>query len=316
MSKHFKHKKFTYKTAWQFVLLLLVSFIVSFILIFVVSGTSGIRHILWHQDYVTGNVMDGNAGKNLRYIAKVDHIQRIPSPRNINLHIKRRSRTYGILNEMGFLKPKRYYVLKFHYYSQLYPLYAPDACEATTLRMALSAKGLAKHVSMRKFINRIPRSKDPRRGYTENPYLYGDSASIYPQALSRYAYKYYHAKVDNISGASKKKFIDEIKHGNPIVFEGSYQMRDIDSDHTLVIIGYRSGHPGQFLVADPFMWHSQRNKIFWTSTSDFMSIYKSSMRGQHALAVTKRIKPHKKKTASSHTKIKTITHLLNSHDPL
>lgn len=262
--------------------------ILMYLVTFLACYKFNFNHLFWKQNYVSETVANSRANHNLYEIAKIDHVKRIPSLKSLDSPfstLKSRGRTYGWLDALGFLQPKKEYVLHFTYHSQLYPLYAPDACEASSLRMALSTKGIAKHVSMRTFINRIPRSSDPHKGYTSNPYFYGDSASIYPDALAKYARKYYHADVKDISKSSKKEFIRQIKHGNPIVFEGAYQMSHISSDHTLVVIGYRSGQPGQFLVADPFVWKNHGNKVFWTSTTNFMNIYKSKLRGERALVV-------------------------------
>lgn len=254
-----------------------------------------------HQSIIfnTNNVTSNN---NLRQIAKTDHVHQIPSWHDIETNIRQKGDIYGWLNVLGFLKPTHYYIMHFTYYSQLYPVYAPDACEAVSLRMALSAKGFHIPVSTRTFINRIPRSKNPNKGYTQNPYKYGDSATINPKGLIKYARRY-NAKVKDLTGASKGTFIKNMKKGNPIVFEGAYQMRKSSSDHVLLMVGYRKGHPSQFLIADPFQRKSQNNRVFWVSTSHFMKIYKDTpLRQEHALTVIGRLPKERHNKHKKHHK--------------
>jgi uncharacterized protein YvpB len=67
------------------------------------------------------------------------------------------------------VKAFKTYVLHFQYTSQLYPLYAQNACEAASLKMVLSAKKSVWHPSIKTIICRMPRSKNPNQGFTGNP---------------------------------------------------------------------------------------------------------------------------------------------------
>lgn len=173
-------------------------------------------------------------------------------------------------------------LIPFHYTSQLYPLKAPNACEAASLKMALSAKKQVKHPSLKTIINRMPRSKNPNRGFSGNPYKEspaGVTWTIYPKPLTKYAQKY-DPKAANISGASKNHLIYEIKHHNPVIFAGAWRMQSGRPYHVLTLVGYRHGY---FKVADPYMEKSWPNKVYWTSTSQFMKIYHS--RHQRAVVI-------------------------------
>ncbi|MBW1606231.1 C39 family peptidase [Lactobacillus sp. Sy-1] len=174
------------------------------------------------------------------------------------------------------------YEMPYVYTSQLYPIYAPSACEAASLKMALSTKGKALNIPLDKFINLIPRSSDPNKGYKNDPFTKGAGATIYPNALAKFARNYASGSKD-ITNTSLSNIIYNIKRGNPVVFEGSWRMVvNSKSDHVLVILGYK---PGQFLIADPYMRKNSPNKVFWTSTSDFLKIWHDSKRGSRAMTV-------------------------------
>ncbi|MHA8111389.1 C39 family peptidase [Lactobacillaceae bacterium Melli_B4] len=172
------------------------------------------------------------------------------------------------------------YEMPYVYTSQLYPIYAPSGCEAAALKMALSTKGEALDIPLDKFINLIPRSADPNKGYKNDPFTKGAGATIYPNALSAFARNYASGSKD-ITNTSLSNIIYNVKRGNPVVFEGSWRMVvNSKSDHVLVILGYK---PGQFLIADPYMRQNSKNKVFWTSTSDFLKIWHTTKRGSRAM---------------------------------
>lgn len=180
------------------------------------------------------------------------------------------------------IKAAKTYLIHFQYTSQLYPLYAPNACEAASLKMALSAKKTVKHPSLKMLINDMPRSNNPNKGFSGNPYKEspaGITWTIYPKPLAKYAQKY-DSKAANISGVSKSKLIYEIKHHNPVIFAGAWRMQPGRPYHVLTLVGYKHGY---FRVADPYMKKSWPNKVYWTKTSRFMQIYQS--RHQRAVVI-------------------------------
>ena len=209
-----------------------------------------------------------------------------------------RGRRYGWLNARALVTPK-VYVLPYHYNSQLYPLWAPEACEAASLKTALSVKGLDNGIGLEYIVNRMPRSSDAKRGFSGNPYRdnsglfywlnllkHGFNSvagqTIYPAPLAKYARRY-DSSAKNITGASKKALIREVKRGNSVVFVGTFQMQtDPNSYHVLTLVGYR---PGYFLVADPYRYPGQKHRVFWVSTRKFMRIFSSPIRKRRAVVI-------------------------------
>ena len=187
---------------------------------------------------------------------------------------------YGWVPQQA-LKHSKIYQMPFHYYSQLQPYYAPDACEVVSLKMALSVKGRNPKMSIKKFIEKTPRNHDPNKGYNHNPLRLGDHAAIFPKALAKYARRYDKHSYD-FTGMNKRPLIYELEHGNPIVFEGSYQMKDIDSDHTLVLIGYSHG---DLKFADPYYKRGWHNPISWVSIKKFTHLVHQKLRGARAVVI-------------------------------
>lgn len=188
--------------------------------------------------------------------------------------ISRRGKTLGWVN-VNYLRKQAVYVLPYTYTSQLYPLYAPNACESASLKMALSVKGIALNTSLKKVITDMPKSrKDPNKGFVGNPYKDSPKGvvwTIYPKPLTKYA-QTYDKNSANITGASKNQLISEVKRGNAVVFSGAWNMDSYRPYHVLALVGYKKG---QFLVADPFMKQSWSGKTKWFSTKKFMPVYKN-----------------------------------------
>ncbi|XIF20559.1 MAG: hypothetical protein AJITA_01334 [Acetilactobacillus jinshanensis] len=107
--------------------------------------------------------------------------------------------------------------MPYQYYSQLYPLWAPEACEATSLKIGLSAKGLANDVGLKYIVDHMPKSSRSSHGFSGNPYKKNSgifywwnlirhgfngifSQTIYPKPLAKYARKY-DPKARDITGA-------------------------------------------------------------------------------------------------------------------
>lgn len=193
-------------------------------------------------------------------------------------------------------------IMKYHFITQRGRHNANDACEAASLQMALNHLGLAKNKTLDRFVNSIPRSTNPERGYTKNPYVLGTGASLYPRALldvaKRYGAKksyiiddyYHHGKGLYGRRASSKSFIRAILRGYPIVFEGSNRMQygsktkrhsygGYRSDHVLMLYGYKRG---RLYWTDSDHWHDE-----WGSTpvKIFMQIVNASKRGPRAVAI-------------------------------
>ncbi|NLR32831.1 C39 family peptidase [Levilactobacillus tujiorum] len=236
---------------------------------------------LWSTPYQKGDKYTHKTGKALKN--KLMQINKVAKSNKATYYqISRRGHNYGWINAVYMVKPKTY-TLPYTYTSQLYPLYAPNACESASLKMALSVKGIATKTSLKTIINRMPKAKTPNKGFTGNPYTEsrpGETRTIYPAPLTKYA-KTYDKKAANITGASKTKLIREVKRGNPVIFAGAWRMQGQRPYHVLALVGYKHG---KFLVADPYMKKSWPSKAYWTSTKNFMSVYHS----RHSRAVVVR----------------------------
>lgn len=185
---------------------------------------------------------------------------------------------------LRYLKKSKSYQLPFTYTSQFWPSRASDACEAAALKMTLSTQGVDTKTSLATMVHHIPKSKNPRYGYTHNPFKYGSKASIYPHALAEVASQH-HVRAEDITGAKKGQLINYIEHGDAIVFEGEYRMNDSKSDHALALLGYRYG---KFFFADPLSRKNGYKITGWVSTNKFMKIFDSKVHGKRAIAILHR----------------------------
>ena len=231
----------------------------------IANGTS----YLWAEPYKPGAKYLGSTNRINGLSVQLN--QKAVSNKETYYQISRKGHVYGWINAKT-LKSISTYVLPYTYSSQLYPTIAPNACEAISLKMALSVKGSANNLSTRTFIDRMPRSSNIHKGFRGNPYKHNAtnvSWTILPAPLTRYG-KQYNSNTANISGYHKDQIIKEVKRGNAVAFAGSRNMRGKATGHMLTIVGYRYG---QFLVADPYKYAGDGNKIFWVSTSKFQQVY-------------------------------------------
>ncbi|MCL0312460.1 C39 family peptidase [Apilactobacillus xinyiensis] len=231
----------------------------------VLNGTS----YLWENPYKPGVKYLGNTNKINGLTVQLN--QKAVSQSETYYQISRKGKNYGWINSKA-LGNISTYVLPYTYSSQLYPTLAPNACEAISLKMALSVKGSADNLSTKTFIDNMPRSSNIHKGFRGNPYKHNPtnvSWTILPAPLTKYG-KQYNSNTANISGYHKDQIIKEIKRGNAVAFAGSRNMRGKATGHMLTIVGYRYG---QFLVADPYKYAGDGNKIFWVSTSRFQQVY-------------------------------------------
>lgn len=233
---------------------------------------------LWNKPYVKGAKSVRKAGNLAGKLMQVNQVAK--KGQTTYFQLSRRGRNYGWINATAVKLPTSY-VLPYTYTSQLYPTYAPNACEAASLKMALSVKGIATKTSLKTIINRMPKAKTPNKGFVGNPYTEsrpGETRTIYPAPLTKYA-KTYDQLATNITGASKAQLIREVKRGNAVVFAGAWRMQQQRPYHVLTLVGYKHG---KFLVADPYMKKGWPNKVYWTSTRNFMTVYHS----RHSRAIT------------------------------
>ena len=194
--------------------------------------------------------------------------------------ISRQGKRLGWIKRQA-LRPTQQYLLPYVYTSQFWPSKADDACEIASLKTALSTQNKAMNTSLRQMVRRIPRTRNPNRGYTHDPYKYGSHATIYPDAMVKIARRY-GARAQNITGASQQLFAWEVTHGRTVVFEGPYMMRKPGSDHDLTIMGYK---PHYFYVVDPFARYRDSPRATWVSAARMIKLFNRSFRHQRALVV-------------------------------
>ena len=178
------------------------------------------------------------------------------------------------------------------YISQLYPVYAPNGCEPTSMLMGLKGKGYT-NIGLRPYLDAIPKTKtNPRYGYVGVPYNVeeGRFQTIDPKPLAQYGQRY--GNVVNIQGASKEDIIREIQNGNTVVLwatlywnrpyfktlmvDGKPERR-IWNNHVVLVTGYDPAKK-MFYIADPYNHEKaggNRRKPFyyWKSEDTVMRCY-------------------------------------------
>ena len=170
------------------------------------------------------------------------------------------------------------------YISQVYPLNAPNGCEATSLLMGLHYKGYTK-MGLREFIKEMPKTKEnPKYGFVGDPMKVqaGYYQSIDPEPLAKFGSRY--GDVVNIQGQPIENIIKEIQNGNPVVMYVTLQFKPatyntikfdgkptklIWNTHVLLVTGYDPVKKS-FLIADPynidyFSGNKKKPYFYWKS---------------------------------------------------
>lgn len=178
------------------------------------------------------------------------------------------------------------------YISQLYPVYAPNGCEPTSMLMGLKGKGYT-DIGLREYLDKMPKSKsNPKYGYVGVPYNVeaGRFQTIDPEPLARYGRQY--GNVVNIQGAPIEDVIKEIQNGNTVVLYATLYwnkpyyktltvdgkpMRRIWNNHVILLTGYDPVKKS-FYIADPYNHEKaggNRRKPFyyWKSQSAVDTAY-------------------------------------------
>lgn len=186
-------------------------------------------------------------------------------------------------------KPKSSSKLKVHInintYSQNRNGY-PLGCEGVSLYMALKGLGYCNNVSIRQFMNTMPKGSNPYKGYMGNPRIgrggsnKGKRTSIYPGPLTKWANRYGHAK--NLTGASVSTLKKELDKGHVIVLWATsgwnrpYWKRwswsktkkgEVTNNHCICVVGYYSD--GSFLINDCGYHYGE----YRVSAGRFKSVY-------------------------------------------
>ncbi len=191
-------------------------------------------------------------------------------------------------NNPNFIVKNGVYRINTPYISQLYPLYAPVGCEGTSMLMALKAKGYAKDVSLKEFLDKMPKTTaNPNLGFVGSPYKAENRyTTINPAPLANYARKY--GDVVDVSGYSTDNIITEIKRGNPVLmwntigwqkprnykyyYDGKAH-NGFANNHCVAAIGYDKNRD-QILFADPLNTINKfKSYFYWKSKAVVKSIY-------------------------------------------
>ena len=180
------------------------------------------------------------------------------------------------------------------YLSQIDNIYAWVGCEAVAALPGLWVKGFAKNVSLRKFLDDLPRSaSDPEKGFVGSPYVPDKSkrtrTTIYPAKLAEYCNSYCGGEIvcADFRGASVTDLQRELLAGNMVVgymtlwwaapyyrnysIEGKTQ-RLVSNNHAVLICGY-DPDKGYF-VSDPYNYYN-RGQVYqyWENKTTFERIW-------------------------------------------
>ncbi len=193
-----------------------------------------------------------------------------------------------------------YKLMKTKYISQLYPLRAVVGCEGTALLMALQAKGYAKNVNLRTFLDNMPKHKsNPEKGFVGSPYKADLSkktrTTIFPPVLTKYAKKY--GNVVNVSGYDANAIKKLVLAGKPVIaymtmnYEKPYyrtyniegkKIRYLSNNHIVMIAGYDK-KTNRYFIKDPYNKKNVKKPYeYWIKASKFDPIYNER---KHAVAV-------------------------------
>ena len=187
-----------------------------------------------------------------------------------------------------------YVIPNVPYLSQIDNIYAWVGCEAVAALPGLWVKGFAKNVSLRKFLDDLPRSaSDPEKGFVGSPYVPDKSkrtrTTIYPAKLAEYCNSYCGGEIvcADFRGASVTDLQRELLAGNMVVgymtlwwatpyyrnynIEGQIQ-RLVSNNHAVLICGY-DPDKGYF-VSDPYNYYNRgRVYQYWENKTTFERIW-------------------------------------------
>ena len=180
------------------------------------------------------------------------------------------------------------------YMSQIDNIYAWVGCEAVAALPGLRVKGFARDVTLRQFLDDLPRARsDPEKGFVGSPYVPDKTkrtrTTIYPAKLAEYCNSYCggEAPCADFRGASVTELQRELLGGNMVVgyltlwwakpqyrqynIEGQTQTL-VSNNHAILVCGY-DPDKGYF-VSDPYNYYN-RGQVYqyWVNKSTFESIW-------------------------------------------
>lgn len=166
---------------------------------------------------------------------------------------------------------------------------APQGCEGASLLMALKGKGYSMNIGYKAFLNSMPKSTNPKKGFVHS--LYSNIPTTEPHwidtsPLAKYGRKY--GKVYDITGATPTELKLELLKGNPIVvyvtssfndpIMGHFWYGDMAYNlHVVTLVGYNS-KTGEYKIEDPYY-----KNLNWINKNKFEKIYTSI--GKRAIVV-------------------------------
>ena len=180
------------------------------------------------------------------------------------------------------------------YISQIDNIYAWVGCEAVATLMGLQAKGFATDVSVKYFLDNLPRSSsDPEKGFVGSPYVPDTSkrtrTTIYPAKLAEYSNTYCNGQTvcEDFRGASITDLQRELLAGNCVVgymtlwWEAPYYryyniegvtQRLVSNNHAVLVCGY-DPDKGYF-ISDPYNYYN-RGQVhqYWENAKTFEAIW-------------------------------------------
>ena len=180
------------------------------------------------------------------------------------------------------------------YMSQIDNIYAWVGCEAVAALPGLQTKGFAKNVTLRYFLDNLPRSRsDPEKGFVGSPYVPDRTkrtrTTIYPAKLAEYCNGFCGGQTPcaDFRGASVTDLQRELLAGNLVVgyltlwwnapqyraynIEGRTQWL-VSNNHAVLIYGYDPVKG--YLISDPYNYYN-RGQVYqyWENKATFEKIW-------------------------------------------
>ena len=186
------------------------------------------------------------------------------------------------------------------YYSQIDNINAWVGCEAVSTLMGLHAKGYAKDVPLRYFLDHLPRSaSDPEKGFVGSPYQPDPTkktrTTIYPAKLAEYSNQFCYGlpACADFRGASVQQLRQELLAGNCVVgymtlwwkaphkrpynIEGTVKQL-VSNNHAVLVCGYDPAKG--YFISDPYNYYN-RGEVYqyWKDAATFDSIWNARKMG-------------------------------------
>ena len=194
--------------------------------------------------------------------------------------------------------PQNYKVeLNVPHISQMTPVSAPVGCEPVSLLMCLRSKGYCKDISIRSYLDHVPRHKnDPEIAFAGSPYVPNAKlrTTIFPKPLTEYG-KSYGADVVDLTEKNTEELMQELYQGHPVVayvtlywrkpYYRNYQINGttrtyLRNNHALVLAGY-DPTTKKYLVVDPYNVRGIKSR-YWVAETTFKPLYEVR---KHAVCV-------------------------------